>query len=375
MQLGRIHARICVWQWEVHPDMFGKLSRFSQLVAFDHRITPRNAHCFEPLATDPNPGCSGASPPTEQVSPNCSITVPSIGAITIPYAGCLMHPARFARQRVFRGNGSSLCPHEDVCTGSHSLLLTSDASKCDRYNALADWACVLLPSPMRIYHGGTRPSQNAELAAVFSIAEFNHVVIEDLTLDVLPHPTRLGTFEELDADVSLNDTQRLEWLLPNHVQERSGYYQYSSTQTKYDNYNLGDETEPTHAERWAKLKAALPIHRRLMPTGAIFAVHDVENLVFQRANIRGLTSELMVQIRATRDITFIDNHLEGQPADRLKALGFPVDDPSIGLAALQPAYLDKHAADLSRIRLMGGGLGIMNGRVSHTTITLYIGSQ
>ena len=207
-----------------------------------------------------------------------------------------MHPLRFARERLPRVRHG-----QRQCTHSASLLVTSDAAKCARYNALApEWACVLLPSPMRIYHGGTRPN-NAEQATVWSIGQYDQVLIEDLTIDVLPHP-KLGEFEELDADAALSDDERLEWLLPNHVNEfNGGSLRQPRRQVQLVRPGRGGGL--TSTDKWKNLKNALPLAKRLEPAGAVFEVHDVEHLTIQRVNIRGLTMETMLQLRAARDLT------------------------------------------------------------------------
>ena len=350
--------------WEVHPDHYGKLTDASQLIAYDHRVTYRNAQCYEPLDAAPDPSCVGGA----RAAPLTAGCVREGDPANYSFAHCLVHPLRFARARVFRGCDTT---GVDQCTHSASLLVTSDAAKCARYNALAPaWACVLLPSPMRIYHGGTRPDQDAEAAAIWSVAQYEQVLIEDLTLDVLPHP-KLGEFEELDADETLSDEERLEWLLPHQANEHNGALHYGTPNAKFSSYDLGDATTLSGTEKWARLKAALPIGKRLEPTGAVFAVHDVEHLTVQRVNIRGLTSEAMLHVRAARDATFVANHLEGQRANRLKALGLPVDDGTVGLSALQPSYLAEHFADLSDVRLMGGGLFFNNGKNGHTAPGLH----
>jgi len=315
--------------------------------------------------------------------------------------------------------GSRIRTSESVEDLQRNLLVTSDLGRCNSTLPNTDIAC--LPSPLRIYYGARNPWEVAEDAYVFRIEGYENVTIEDIDMEVLPHPDIAWTVPQADEACggtcsNVQKKQLLEYFLPTHRyvdrwnQSKQSFQTGESSSTHKINaiifdkiksliwngdnkkyYCTADDTlsastttvstekfiqacypndeEAAYARIWDVWAGAFDMERRIHRAGEIFYIFDNHSLVVRNVRIRALQKESVFHLSANRYQQFDNVLIEGVPATRIIDLnannndvpnGLQVDDEEIGFEHFYREDLS-HRIPVEDAVYLGGGISNGNG--------------
>ena len=250
------------------------------------------------------------------------------------------------------------------------LIITSNTTRCRRREP-AGWHCVLLPRRLRLFHMSTRPGVKA--GAFFQVYNWAEVVIEDVTIDLLPNPN-LAQMEALDAlgDPALALMRALRWdtLIP----EEDGLVDVGSVQKIV----AGTYAYPvfsglqTDEERWNAYMSTYDMYKRVQAGGAgtsggVFDVQNVDKLLLRHGRA-GFGNA--VGASSVRSTLVANNYHTGVSAKRLLDFGLPLQNETKGLVALQSAALSSRGLTMERAYLSHGFFGTANAMNVYAMATL-----
>ena len=304
-----------------------------------------------------------------------------------------------------------------------NLVITGDLSVCNNEQR-RDTDLLCLPSPVRIFVGTRNPFENAESAAVFRIQGYKKVTIEDLDLEILPHPDMAWVLPdpvEACGNTTCTVEQKralLEYFLPDHYyserwNQSSMIFQAgdSSSVAKINSLMFGKlkahftqselteylcdsaggtanvetsgpsldgfidacfsgDVDMAYARIWDIWTGLFDMHKRMTRAGEGFYIFDNDSLVVRNTRIRAVVGESVFQLHANRYQQFDNVMIEGMPAARISQLniessrvpkGLSLMDVDIGFTHFHSTSTNFERMPLEEAYYLGNGIKINNG--------------